>query len=314
MSVAWLFPGQGSQYVGMAGAWAAASSCARDALGEAADVLGFDLPGLLAAGPDETLSDTYNQQPALLAASVAILRAAFDRLPEPAYVAGHSLGEYSALVAAGALGYPDALLLVRERGRLMRQAGTEAPGRMAAVLGLPDEAVEAACAAIDGVGVANYNAPGQVVISGTVAGVDAATALLRERGARRVMPLPITIAAHSELMAPVAGAFAAAVEAVDLAPAGVPLIANTSATPITTPGEIRRELAGQLTASVRWTATIEAMAAAGVTAYYEIGPGRVLGGLVKRVLAERGGTEPVIVSLDTPDSLGPDPLNPGSPG
>jgi [acyl-carrier-protein] S-malonyltransferase len=302
MSAAWLFPGQGSQYVGMATDWAEASPCARAALDEATEALGFDLPRLLAEGPDEVLGDTFNQQPALLAASTAILRAASEGLPEPAFVAGHSLGEYSALVAAGVLGYPDALGLVRERGRLMRQAGTAAPGRMAAVLGLPDEAVEAVCAAVDGVQVANYNAPGQVVISGTVAGVDAATERLRAQGARRVMPLPITIAAHSHLMAPVAGAFAARVQAAPLAEARVPVVANITAQPITRPDAIRAELAGQLTASVRWTATIEAMAAAGVTDYYEIGPGRVLLGLVKRVLAARGQPEPRLVSLDTPES------------
>ncbi len=303
MGAAWLFPGQGSQYVGMVTAWSVASPCARAALDEAIEALGLDLPRLLAEGPDEVLGDTYNQQPALLAASVAILRAASERLPEPRFVAGHSLGEYSALVAAGALGYPDALRLVRERGRLMREAGRAAPGGMAAVLGLPDAAVEAVCTGIDGVQVANYNAPGQVVISGTVAGVDAATARLRDEGARRVMPLPITIAAHSHLMAPVAGSFAALVHAAPLAEAGVPVIANVTAEPITAPDAIRTELAGQLTASVRWTATIEAMAAAGVTDYYEIGPGRVLLGLVKRILAARGDPEPRLISLDTPDTF-----------
>jgi len=300
MSAAWLFPGQGSQYVGMASAWASASACARDALDEAADVLGFDLPGLIAGGPEDVLADTYNQQPALLAASVAILRAAFDTLPTPAFVAGHSLGEYSALVAAGALGYPDALRLVRERGRLMRLAGERSPGRMAAVLGLDDEAVEAACESIDGVEVANYNAPGQVVISGTIDGVDAATARVREAGAKRVIPLPITIAAHSRLMAAVAGDFAAAVAATPLAAPAVPIIANITARPIQTPGAIRDELAGQLTASVRWTASVETMAEAGVTAYYEVGPGRVLSGLVRRICQTHGGTEPELISLDAP--------------
>ena len=301
--VAWLFPGQGSQYVGMTSAWARASDCARLALDEAADVLGFDLPGLMADGPEADLNDTYNQQPAILAASVAILRAALDALPAPAFVAGHSLGEYSALVAAGAVGYPDALRLVRERGRLMRLAGTRAPGRMAAVLGLDDAAVEAVCREVPGVQVANYNAPGQVVISGTIAGVETASARLKDAGARRIMPLPITIAAHSQLMEPAADAFAPAIAEAPIGPAAVPLVANVSAQPIADAADIRRELADQLTASVRWTQTIEGMAAAGVTAFYEIGPGRVLSGLVKRIVPAGGGAEPAIYSLDVP--LGP---------
>lgn len=297
---AWLFPGQGSQYVGMAMAWARASACARAALDEAAEVLGFDLPGLLADGPEADLNDTYNQQPAILAASVAILRAALDTLPPPVFVAGHSLGEYGALVAAGALGYPDALRLVRERGRLMRLAGTRAPGRMAAVLGLEDAAVEAVCRDVAGAQVANYNAPGQVVISGTIAGVEDASARLKEAGARRIMPLPITIAAHSALMAPAADAFAGAVAQAPIGPASVPVVANVTARPITSADDIRRELADQLTASVRWTQTIEAMAAAGVSAFYEIGPGKVLTGLVKRIVPAGGGAEPMLFNLDMP--------------
>lgn len=304
MSTAWLFPGQGSQYVGMASAWARRSDCARKALAEAADVLDFDLPRVMADGPEAVLADTFNQQPALLAASVAILRAAWDMLPSPAYVAGHSLGEYSALVAAGAIDYPAALRLVRERGRLMKLAGERSPGRMAAVLGLDDDTVIAACAAIDGVQVANFNSPGQVVISGTLEGVDGATVALKAAGAKRIMPLPITIAAHSPLMASVTDRFAAVVQSAPISDAQIPIVANITATPISTAGAIRDELTHQLTASVRWTASIEAMAAAGVDTFYEVGSGKVLCGLVKRILAARPGPDPVVISLDMPPADG----------
>ena len=300
MSVAWLFPGQGSQSVGMAGEWLRSSRCAREALDEAADVLGFDLAGLMDQGPEAELADTYNQQPVLLAASVAILRAAYEQLPEPSFVAGHSLGEYSALVAAGSIGYPDALRLVRERGRLMREAGQRQPGRMAAILGLDDSAVEAVCAATPGVEVANYNAPGQVVISGTVAGVDAAVESLTALGAKRCVVLPITIAAHSALMAQAAEAFATVVDRVAPMDAAIPVVANLSGKPIRDAAEIRAELKGQLTGSVRWTDSVLALADAGVTDFYEIGSGRVLCGLVKRVLRERAGPAPRLHPMETP--------------
>jgi [acyl-carrier-protein] S-malonyltransferase len=299
MSVAWLFPGQGSHAVGMASAWAERSSCAREALDEAAEVLGFDLPRLMAEGPEDLLGDTYNQQPALLAASVAILRASFDELPEPAFVAGHSLGEYSALVAAGAIAYPDALILVRERGRLMREAGQRSPGRMAAILGLDDATVEALCGAIDGVQVANYNAPGQVVISGSLAGVDAALADLKAAGAKRCVVLPISIAAHSALMGPAAEQFGQTLAQATILDASLPLVANLSGRPISEAAEIRKELHGQLTGSVRWTSSVEFMADSGVDTYLEIGSGRVLCGLVKRILRERAES-PRIVALEEP--------------
>jgi len=300
MSVAWLFPGQGSHSLGMAGDWASASSCAREALDEAAEVLGFDLPQIMAEGPLDLLADTHNQQPALLAASVAILRAAFETLPEPDFVAGHSLGEYSALVAASSLSYPDALRLVRERGRLMKQAGQQQPGRMAAILGLDDAVVEGLCDRLDGVEVANYNAPGQVVISGAVEAVDAAVVALVDAGARRTVILPITIAAHSALMAGAAETFAGVVQRVDLAPASVPVIANLSARPIRDVADIRAELTGQLTGSVRWTDSVMAMSDAGVTDYYEIGSGRVLCGLVKRILRQRGRPAPSLHAMEKP--------------
>lgn len=297
---AWLFPGQGSQYVGMAAEWSGVASIVDETLAEASDVLGFDLAGLIASGPDDALADTYNQQPAVLAASVAILRGARDRLPDPSFVSGHSLGEYSALVAAGALSFPDALRLVRERGRLMGQAGEASPGRMAAVLGLSDDVVESTCSGVPGVQVANYNSPGQVVISGTSKGVDTAADALTEAGARRVVALPITIAAHSELMRPVAEEFKRAVDAVALVDAAIPVVANTTALAIDERHAIRAELADQLTSSVRWSAGMRYMMSEGVTSFYEIGPGSVLAGLAKRIGKDAGGEALSIRSLDRP--------------
>ncbi|HQZ70926.1 MAG: ACP S-malonyltransferase [Anaerolineae bacterium] len=300
MAVAWLFPGQGSQYVGMAGAWVQQSACARDALAEASEHLSFDLAGLMAEGPLDVLSDTYNQQPALLAASVAILRAAFDELPPPDFVAGHSLGEYSALVAAGALGYPEALSLVRERGRLMQLAGSAAPGGMAAILGLEDAQVETICGTIAGVQVANYNASGQVVISGERAAVETAVLALKDAGAKRTVILPITIAAHSFLMAPAAAALALAIDRAGIVDANTPLIANLSAQPIRSATELRHELRGQLTGSVRWAESVRRLASEGVDHFIEIGSGTVLSGLVKRILRDQEGPPATVVSLDQP--------------
>lgn len=283
MSTAWLFPGQGSHHVGMASGWANRSAAARDALAEAAEVLGYDLPGLMADGPAETLEDTAHQQPALLVAAVAALRGLGDDLAPPAFVAGHSVGEYAALVAAGSLAYRDALALVQARARLMRDAGTRHPGGMAAILGLDDATVEAACAALPGVQVGNYNAPGQVVVSGTVDGVAAAVAALQAAGAKRVVPIRITVAAHSHLMAEASAAFNDRVDAVAVADARVPVVANVTAAPITAADDVRAEMRAQLTHAVRWTASVETMLAAGVTTFFEIGPGTVLGGLVKRI-------------------------------
>jgi [acyl-carrier-protein] S-malonyltransferase len=284
VNAVWLFPGQGSHHLGMAGAWAAGHEAAREALAEAAEVLGFDLPRLIAEGPSDELDDTFNQQPAILAASIAVLRAARERLPAPAYVAGHSLGEITALVAAGALAYHSALVLVRERGRLMRAAGRARPGRMAAVLGLDDEAVAAVCDEVDGVEVANYNAPGQVVISGEPGAVDAASERLRTAGAKRVVPLAITIAAHSRLMAPAGEAFAAAVARAGLGRAVPPLVANRSARPVSEPDELAAAIGGQLTRPVRWADSVRWLADAGVDTFVEVGPGEVLTGLNRRIL------------------------------
>jgi [acyl-carrier-protein] S-malonyltransferase len=278
--VAWVFPGQGSQKVGMGRDLAAAEPAAADLFALADRTLGFDLSGIVFAGPDDALQATPNQQPAILAVSLAYLAVLKERgaLPSPAFVAGHSLGEYAALVAAGALSPADALRLVRRRGELMQRHGA---GAMAAVLGLPPEAV-AAIAAEAGAEVANFNAPEQTVVSGRADAVERAVALARERGAKRAVPLPVSAAFHSSLMAPVVDALGPMIDAAPVRPAAVPLIGNVDARPIAAPDELRRELRDQICAPVRWVDVVRALAAAGVTTYYEVGPGKVLAGLIAR--------------------------------
>jgi [acyl-carrier-protein] S-malonyltransferase len=233
-----------------------------------------------------------NQQPALLTVSVAVMAAlrGLGKLSQgPAFVAGHSLGEFSALVAAGALDFADAVRLVRERGRLMKAAGEETPGAMAAVLSLDDRVVEAVCAEasqrVGGLGVvcANYNAPGQIVVSGEKSALEAAAALAKERGARRVIPLAVSMASHSPLMAGAAREFAVAVNAAPWRDARIPVVANVTARPVCTVQEIKTELVAQLTSPVRWTDSVEYMVAQGVTEFLEIGPKDVLAGLIRRI-------------------------------
>lgn len=289
--LALLFPGQGSQSVGMAQELVQRFPAAQAIFEEADDILGFALSSLCFAGPEETLTDTINAQPALLAASTAVLAALQSQagaLPIPTFFAGHSMGEYSALVAAGAISFADGLRLVRERGRLMKEAGARAPGRMAAVLGLDEPVVAQICAdaqqASGGlVQVANDNCPGQIVISGDPAGMERAMADLEAAGARKVVALAVSIAAHSPLMAPAAAELRAAIEATPIQPPAAPVIANTSAAPITDRDAIREELVAQLTGSVRWTASMQHAVDAGVETFVEIGPEDVLTGLMKRI-------------------------------
>ena len=290
-----LFPGQGSQSVSMGSEIAKEYVAARKVYEEADDVLGFALSKLCFEGPEESLTDTINTQPALLATSIAVLRVLEEEvgaisLPQENtgtnYVAGHSLGEYTALVAAGSISFAAGLRLVRERGRLMKAAGESNPGRMAAVLGLEEEVVAAACADANSKGivqVANDNCPGQVVISGDAAGMEAAMTALTAAGARRVLPLAVSIAAHSPLMASAVDALRAAIDATPISAPGVPLIANTSAQPITDPDAIGDELVAQLTGSVRWTDSMRFASANGIVRFIEIGAGEVLTGMVKRI-------------------------------
>ena len=286
--IAWLFPGQGSQAVGM-GADAADHPVMAQTLAEADEIVGFALSALMQHGPKEALDATINTQPALYAHSVALFRAARaeNALPDPAFVAGHSLGEYSALTAAGALPFAAGLRLVRERGRLMEKAGRIAPGGMAAILSLSDAQVVDLCKAASTpeatVQVANYNCPGQIVISGAQDAVERAMALASEAGARRGVPLDVSIAAHSPLMRVVEEEFATCVADAPLTVPAFPVIGNVSGGPLDSVDEIRQELVAQLTGSVQWTATIERMIDAGVDTFYEIGAGAVLTGLVKRI-------------------------------
>lgn len=288
--VAFIFPGQGSQVVGMGRDLAAQHPEAAAVFAEADAVLGFPLSHLCFEGPAEVLTDTINAQPAILAASIAALRAweATNDTPRPRYVAGHSMGEYSALCAAGALSLADGLRLVRERGRLMKRAGEAQPGGMAAVLGLDRALLEAACARASQetgrvVQIANDNAPGQIVISGDRTALERAGELAKAAGAKRVIPLAVSIAAHSPLMQSALDDFRRAVEATPMRPPAIPVISNVQACPLDGLSAIREELVLQLISPVRWTESVGWMAAQGVTTFIEVGPGTVLTGLVKRI-------------------------------
>ncbi len=290
-----LFPGQGSQYVGMVQDVYAASPAARALIDEADSIAAQgELKPLMFAGPAERLTDTVNAQPALFAASLACWAALREALGDgaslarPAFVAGHSLGEYSALAAAGTFTYRAGLELVAERGRAMRAAGEARPGMMAAVLGMGVEAVENACAEAtaqtgQAVVVANDNAPGQVVISGTSEGVRAAADLARTRGAKRVVPLAVSIAAHSPLMEQARILFAPALQRTSMQTPAIPVIGNREARPLADAGAVAAELDAQLVSPVRWTATILYLAEQGITTFVEVGPRDVLTGLGKRI-------------------------------
>ncbi len=286
---AFIFPGQGSQFVGMGKSLAEKYPLARQTFAEADELLGFPLSELCFDGPAEQLNDTINTQPALFVVSMAAFRVLQAELPawQPSAVAGHSLGEYSALTAAGALSFADGLRLVRERGRLMKQAGEVSPGGMAAVLGLTAEQVAAICReASDGqtaVQIANDNCPGQIVISGHKEAVERALPLAQAMGARRVVPLAVSIAAHSPLMAPIAADFAAAIEATPLHLPTLPVVANASAAPVHNLTEMKQLLAAQLTSQVRWTTSVRYLLNEGIDTFIEVGPGNVLIGLVKRI-------------------------------
>ena len=283
-TVAWVFPGQGSQYVGMGLGLARNQAAAATVFDGADETLGFALSELIFHGPDEELQQTANQQPAIVATSAAYLVALRDRglLPEPAAVAGHSLGEYSALVAVDALDLNDALALVRKRGELMQQHGA---GAMAAIIGLDPDAV-ADIAATAGAEVANFNAPGQTTVSGRTESVEQAMALAKERGARRAVRLPVSAAFHSSLMEPVVEGLRPLIEETAFREATVPLVTNVTATPIQHPDDLRRELLDQVCASVRWIDVIERMTADGVRSFIEVGPGKVLAGLIGRIARE----------------------------
>ena len=293
MTTAYVFPGQGSQFVGMGRELARLRPVVKGFFQRADAALGFSLSTLCFEGPESELNDTLNTQPAIFAHSLAAFAAVemSGEVEAPSFVAGHSLGEVSALCAAGALTFEDGIRLARERGRLMKLAGERQPGSMAAVIGLDTEILRAVCAEASqahppGVVVANDNCPGQVVISGDKEAVAAASATAKSRGARRVVPLAVSIAAHSPLMASITEEFAQVVAGAPLQPARIPIVANTSAQPITHPDDIRAELCAQLTAPVRWTESVQWMRAQNVTSFVEIGPKDVLVNLIKRIAGD----------------------------
>lgn len=293
--VAFVFPGQGSQYVGMGKALYEASEAARRIFRQADEILGIALSRLCFEGPETDLNDTVNAQPAILTVSIACLAALKERWQAtgqtvaPDYVAGHSLGEFTALVAADVLDFETALKLVRERGRLMKANGQDHPGGMLAVLGLDRPVVEEIVAEARTLGVitvANANSPGQLVLSGEPAALDRATELARQRGAARVVRLPITIASHSPLMARAAAQFADLVARLPLRQPRIPVIANITGQALTSADEIRKELADHILLPVQWSASVLEMIRRGSASFLEIGPGQVLSGLIRRISQE----------------------------
>lgn len=286
MKLAFVFPGQGSQSVGMMAGWGERAEV-RTTFQEASDALGQDLWALVTDGPADRLNQTVNTQPAMLAADVAAWRvwqAAGGAAP--ALVAGHSLGEYAALVAAGSLNFADAIRVVRFRAEAMQAAVPEGVGAMAAILGLDDDAVRAVCSEAAGgevVEAVNLNSPGQVVIAGNKAAVERAMALAKEKGAKRALPLPVSVPSHSSLMLPAADRLLAHLQGVAIAAPTIPVLHNTDVLGHADPVAIRIALAKQLHTPVRWVETMQALKATGIERVIECGPGKVLAGLAKRI-------------------------------
>ena len=280
---AFVFPGQGAQFVGMGKDLYDNNETARAMFEKANEVLGFRITDLMFNGTEEGLRQTKVTQPAIFLHSVILAKTMGEEF-KPDMVAGHSLGEFSALVAAGALSFEEGLKLVSARAQAMQHACELRPSTMAAVLALPDEKVEALCAEIDDiVAPANYNCPGQVVISGTIEGVDAACAKMLEAGAKRALKLKVGGAFHSPLMQPAADKLSAAIEAAEFHTPVCPVYQNVDGKPHTDPKEIKANLLAQLTAPVRWTYDVQAMIADGADSFTELGPGNVLQGLVKKI-------------------------------
>jgi [acyl-carrier-protein] S-malonyltransferase len=283
---AYVFPGQGAQFVGMGKDLYDNSPLAKELFEKANSILGFSITDLMFAGTDEDLKQTNVTQPAIFLHSVILAKTLGDSF-QPSAVAGHSLGEFSALVAAGALSFEDGLILVSKRAQAMQKACVKNPSTMAAILNLEDSIVEEVCASIDDVVVAaNYNCPGQLVISGSNAGIDKACELLLAKGAKRALKLPVGGAFHSPLMEPARVELEAAIAATIFTKPVCAVYQNVDAKPYTDPEQIKKNLIAQLTAPVRWTQTVENMTKDGLMSYVEVGPGKVLQGLIKKINKE----------------------------
>lgn len=292
MSYAFVFPGQGSQSIGMMADMAEQYSGVKDTFAEASDALGYDLWQVVQNGPEEKLNQTDVTQPAMLTAGIATYRVlSAEKDLSPAFLAGHSLGEYTALVAAGVMDLAQGVKLVEARGRLMQNAVPAGEGAMAAILGLEDQQIVDICAQVDGVVEAvNFNSPGQVVIAGAKAAVDAALPLFEEAGAKRVVPLAVSVPSHCSLMKPAAEALNETLASIDFNAPGIPVIHNASVESFTDVAKIKQALVDQLYQPVQWVKTVESMKAQGVESLFELGPGKVLMGLNRRIDKKMGMT------------------------
>src|SRR3989339_226300 len=277
MKSAFVFPGQGSQTVGMG------KDLAESLLDQANQILGFDLKKLCFEGPEEELKKTEITQPAILTVSVAAFQQLATRNPQPATVAGHSLGEYSALVAAGAIKFGDAVKIVNLRGKFMQEAVPIGQGAMAAIIGGERAKIEEVCAGIEGVWPANFNSPGQIVISGQKEAVEKASAACKDAGAKRAIPLPVSAPFHCPLMQPAADKLKMELDKIEVKDATIPVIANVTAAAVTSAAEIRDLLVKQVTSPVLWEDSVKKMIADGVSSFVEVGPGKVLSGLIKKI-------------------------------
>ncbi len=302
MSISMVFPGQGSQAIGMSSDLAAEFSLVKELYVEASDELGVDMWAMTQEGPIESLSQTENTQPALLIAGIAAWRVWIELGgPLPKMMAGHSLGEYTALVAAGALSFRDGVALVRDRGKYMQEAVPAGKGGMAAIIGLEDQQVVDVCADVaegDVLQAVNFNAPGQVVIAGSAAAIERAAPAMKAAGAKRALPLPVSIPAHSKLMSPASERLAARLSSIDVVVPSIPVLHNCNVSVASTAEEVKANLVSQLDSPVRWVESVVTMHQQGVGTFIESGPGKVLGGMIKRIVK---GVD--VACIDKPDAL-----------